>query len=758
MPSRPRSWARSGSEQAASPAVSELAGQARGPLIFLVVAATYLGLAQCVIWLNDPVSAGAGLWPAAGLSLSALLLLPLRKWPWVLAAVGAAELGGDLSHGYPLWASFGWAVANCAEPFVGALLLRRFGNPHGSLAPVRQLLLFIGLAVIVAPAVGALIGGTASVLSFGAPVLEVLPKYFVGDALGVLVVAPVILTWGARRARRPLWETLALSLTSLGLAFTIFGTQGHLTATLAYALIPSFTWAALRYGVQGVSRISLGVTMIANSYTAVGRGPFSHDAGASEHAVTFLQIFLGIMVATAFVLAANVSQLSDRVQVEQALRHQAHYDHLTGLPNRAYLAERLDLAPTSGASDASRLTLLVCDIDHLKVINDSMGHSAGDKLITTIGQCLTDSVRPDDLVARISGDEFVVVLQDVSSTTATEMCERIMTNVARPVMLTAHTSTTPSVSIGMAIGEAGSSGESVFNSADAALYEAKKRGRGRTAKFDDRLRERMLDELQIEQDLSMAFSDGQISCVYQPEIVVATGALFGFEALARWDHPERGLIEPDRFVPAVDPTGNAGRLFDHILEETLVAQRRWATNLGSHPAVAVNLSASQLANPHFPESVALALIKAGAPADQLWLELTETGLADTSALSSLTALHDIGIRLALDDFGTGWSSMSRLALYPWDSLKIDRSFIASLGVDPRAEHLVRAMIAMAHSLGILTVGEGVETPDQLSRLTDLGCDVVQGFLFSRPVSARAAVDMVDASGRWTGYPTLSASS
>jgi EAL domain-containing protein (putative c-di-GMP-specific phosphodiesterase class I) len=208
----------------------------------------------------------------------------------------------------------------------------------------------------------------------------------------------------------------------------------------------------------------------------------------------------------------------------------------------------------------------------------------------------------------------------------------------------------------------------------------------------------------------------------------------------------------------VDPTGNAGRLFDHILEETLVAQRRWATNLGSHPAVAVNLSASQLANPHFPESVALALIRAGAPAEQLWLELTETGLADTSALSSLTALHDIGIRLALDDFGTGWSSMSRLALYPWDSLKIDRSFIASLGVDPRAEHLVRAMIAMAHSLGILTVGEGVETPDQLSRLTDLGCDVVQGFLFSRPVSARAAVDMVDASGRWTGYPTLAASS
>lgn len=743
-------------EQPNAPTVGALTGRTAGPLIFLVVAAAYLGIAQYVIWLNDPVSADAGLWPAAGLSLSALLLLPLRQWPWVLAAVAAAELGGDLLRGYPLGVTFAWTVANCVEPLVGALLLRRFANPHGALAPVRPLLLFIGLAVIVAPGVGALIGGTATVLAFGAPPVEVLPKYFVGDALGVLVVAPVILTWGLGRARRSPWETLTLCLTSLALAFMIFGTHGHPTATLAYLLIPSFTWAALRYGVQGVSWMSLGVTMIANSYTSVGQGPFSHAGGHSEQAVILLQIFLGITVATAFVLAANVSQLSDRVQVEKALRQQAHYDHLTGLPNRAYLAETLDLAPASVSADASRLTLLVCDIDHLKVINDTMGHSAGDKLIATIGQCLTDSVRPDDLVARISGDEFVVVLKDVNSTTATELCERIMANVARPVMLAAHTPTTPSVSIGIAIGEAGSSGESVFNGADAALYEAKKRGRGRTVVFDDALRERVLDDLQIEHDLPAAFSGAELYCVHQPEIVVATGALFGFESLARWDHPQRGLIGPERFVPAVEATGNADRLFDAVLQQTLVAQRRWATNLGFHPAVAVNLSASQLANPHLPESVALALIRADAPADRLWLELTETGLADTSALSSLTALHDLGIRLALDDFGTGWSSMSRLALYPWDLLKIDRSFIASLGVDPRAEHLVRAMIAMAHSLGILTVAEGVETPDQLLRLTDLGCDVVQGNLFSRPVSARAAVDMVDVSGHWTGYPLLAA--
>lgn len=763
-PSLPRRWSVSGAARTPGPTGSDSrqrglhlhvpTGRGAGPLIFVVVALCYLGLAWVVVWLTDPGLSGAGLWPAAGLSLAALLLVPRKRWGWVVGAVASAELGGNLLHGYPVWASLGWTLGNCVEPVVGALLLGRFGNRHGALAPTRQLLLFVGLAVIAAPVLGALIGGTTSVLAAVAESYAVLPRYFIGDALGVLIIAPLFLTWGMARVRRSVWETGALSALSVLVAVVVFGNRDSWTASTGYLLIPFFTWTALRYGVRGVAWISFAITAIGSTYTARGEGPFADPRGSLNEPITLLQLFLVIVVVTTYVLAAVVSQLSGRAQVENALRHQAFHDTLTGLPNRAYLADVFERCGAAGSSGGDGLALLVCDIDHLKVVNDASGHSAGDQLIATIARCLQESVRPDDLVARISGDEFVVVLRGVNSAAAADLCERIMARVGQPVLLTGHKATTPSVSIGVAVGEPGSTSESVFNGADAALYEAKKGGRGRTVVFDDALRKRVRDDLQIEVDLPAALSEGQIYCMHQPEIELATGALFSFESLARWRHPERGLIGADKFIPAVDATGNSGLLFETILEQTLNAQQRWATNVGFLPSVAVNLSASQLADPHLPETVALALTRADAPADRLWLELTETGLASRSTLTTLIALHDLGVHLALDDFGTGWSSMARLSQYPWDLLKIDRSFVAALGVDPRAEHLVRAMIVMAHALGIKTVGEGVETPEQLALLTDLGCDIVQGFLFSAAVSAREAIDMVDDAGLWTGYPVV----
>jgi diguanylate cyclase len=447
-----------------------------------------------------------------------------------------------------------------------------------------------------------------------------------------------------------------------------------------------------------------------------------------------------------------VGELLDRDQVEDALRHQATHDLLTGLPNRAQLATALDSALDRGAR--GRVALLVCDIDHLKSVNDTLGHRAGEELISQVAVRLRRSVRPDDLVTRISGDEFVVVLKGVDDADVEPLCRRIIETVAQPMILGARTETTTSLSIGVALGEPGMTGEEIFNGADTALYEAKRLGRGRTVHFDDRLRREARERLQIEGDLPRALAEGHIRCLHQPEVVLATGDLFGFESLARWQHPERGLITPDRFVPAADATGNAGLLFEAVLAQTLETQRRWAAELGFHPRVAVNLSALQLDDPDLPATITRALARADAPADALWLELTETGVADASALSSLKALAALGVHLALDDFGTGWSSMSRLSQYPWELLKLDRSLIAPLGTAPDAEHVVRAMIVMAHALGIPTVAEGVETPLQLERLRNLGCDIVQGFLFSRPVAAVDAVALVDRDGRWTGHPPL----
>jgi len=730
------------------------ASRARGPIIFAAVFASYLALSQLVLWLNDPVRNGAGLWPAAGLSLAALLLLPTRSWGWVLSAVALAELGGDLAHGYPVAAGLGWALGNCVEPLLGATLLRRLGNGAGRLAPVGKLLLFLGLGVIVGPLVGATIGTITSVVIFDGQFSHVWPRYVVGDALGVLVVAPVLLCMRSPRVVRHPGETLALAVGSLVASVALFGdVGGRWTATMPYLLTPFLTWAALRYGVRGTASLSLAIAMIGNGFTATGNGPFDSPVVQNAQAVPLLQAFLAISVASSLLLAAAVSELTSRRHLEAALREQASHDALTGLPNRAAMREALDSTFDRDVAPGS-VALLMCDIDYLKTVNDTLGHSVGDRVISVIAERLRRSVRPDDLVARISGDEFVVLVDRAESAQVAALCARITDAVAQPILLGARTVNSPSMSIGAAISVKGSTGTSLFNDADTALYEAKKQGRARTVHFDERLRLQVRQRHEVEADLPQALVEGQIYCLHQPEIVLGTGALFSFESLARWAHPERGLIMPDRFIPSVEATGNAAQLFDLVLSQTLVAQRGWATVLGTAPPVSVNMSAMILNDHRVVESVAAALVRADASAGTVWLEVTESALAGGDALSTLTALHNLGVRLALDDFGTGWSSFSRFSSYPWDLLKLDRSFISRLGQDDGTEHVVAAMVAMAHALGIPTVAEGVETQRQLDYVIDLGCDIAQGYLFSRPVCAVEAVGLVDGAGRFTGYPAV----
>ncbi|WNB87088.1 EAL domain-containing protein [Cellulomonas sp. ATA003] len=514
--------------------------------------------------------------------------------------------------------------------------------------------------------------------------------------------------------------------------------------------MPFFMWAALRFGLRGVAWLTLGVTLVANGlHTAA----LVHAPAQVDDELTALQLFLAVTVSSALMTAVVVGELTDRRELDRVLRREATHDHLTGLPNRAGLRAEMSTALGSDAAAPDRTALLVCDIDHLKTVNDTIGHAAGDQLIVTVGHRIRGAVREDDIVARISGDEFVVLLTDVDVAEAGALAQRVVDAVAPSLSLDTHQRISPSLSVGLAMGAPDADADEVFNGADAALLEAKVLGRGRVVHFDDALRTRVVERRRIEADLPAALDGGQIRCVFQPEVVVATGALFGLEALARWHHPERGLIGPDRFVPAVEATGLAGRLFDTVLGRTLTAQHHWATSLGSLPSVAVNVSPVQLRDPRLVHTVGAALDRAGTPADTLWLELTETTGADRDSFAVLRDLRALGVRLALDDFGAGWSSMSRLAHFPWDLVKLDRSFITPLGVEAGSEHVVRAMIEMAHAMGMLTVAEGVETPAQLGVLADLGCDVVQGYLFSRPVPARDVPAFAGPDGLWTGYPT-----
>lgn len=723
-----------------------------GPRLFAVVAATYLALAQFVIWLSDPVYLGAGFWPAAGLTTAALLLVPRRSWSWILAAIVVAELGGNLAHGYPLAASLWWTAGNCLGPLVGAGLVRRFGNPRRALAPLRSLVTFLVFAVVAGPLVGASIGTIGSVLSVGNPLWQVWPKYVVGDALGVLVVAPVLLTrWESHPRRSPV-ETTVLTVALVVVTLGVFRNwSGALDMTLPYLVTPFVTWAALRYGVRGAAWAMLWVTQVANWATVTGYGPFAYAGGATGHAVTVLQVYLAIAATSALILAALVSDLRDRAEVEQELWRQAHHDQLTGLPNRAFLNERLDRWQDGRAGDA-RLALLVCDLDHFKSINDGLGHHAGDQVLVEVARRLRSVVRDEDIVARLSGDEFVVLVEhDGDAPHPLDMLAgRLLAAIAEPIRLDHGGAVQTDVSVGIATTTREEGVETLLRMADAALYRAKEKGRGRAEHFSDDLRVEVLERMTLRHDLHAALARDDLFCLHQPEIDLLTGEVFSFESLVRWDHPERGLLSPDIFVPIAESTGTAGALFDRVLDHTLLAQAQMAACLGFVPSVAVNLSPRQLGDTTLPTTVSTALTSAGIPADLLWLEVTEGATAEAPALDVLRALHELGVRLAIDDFGTGWSSMARLSAFPWDILKIDRVFVGSLGADEQAEHLVRAMIVMAHALGIRTVAEGIETVEQLERLMAMGCDIGQGFLFAKPLPARTATTHVSSDGRWDG--------
>ena len=290
-----------------------------GGLLLGLVALVYLALAQYVISLNDPVQLGAGFWPAAGVSLALLLLLPTRRWPWVLAGIALGEFGGDLLRGYPLGATVLWTIGNVVEPLVGATLVRRFSSRGGDLAPARRLVGFLVLAVIAGPLVGATIGSLGSILFVGSSPSQVWPMYLVGDALGVLVMAPLLLTWAIPSPRRSRTEFGALLGTSLLVAFVVFRNwSGSWDLTLPYLTAPLFTWAALRFGLRGTAIVAVLVANIANWSTANGYGPFA-IAGGTEHAVTLLQVFLLISLTSSFMLASVARDLSQTNEVRAQL-------------------------------------------------------------------------------------------------------------------------------------------------------------------------------------------------------------------------------------------------------------------------------------------------------------------------------------------------------------------------------------------------------------------------------------------------------
>lgn len=435
-------------------------------------------------------------------------------------------------------------------------------------------------------------------------------------------------------------------------------------------------------------------------------------------------------------MAGSVTDITERKNVEAQLAHGALHDPLTGLPNRVLFHDRLAHALERRARQAGPAAVLLIDLDRFKVINDSLGHPVGDRVLVTVAQRLEACLRPGDTVARLGGDEFAMLLEGLHAPAeATHVADRLQETLRTPIDIGGREVYT-SASVGIAMTKPGTTPAEVLRDADMAMYRAKALGKARSALFDDAMHARAMVLLQLESDLRRAIERGELEVHYQPVVRLRDGSLRGLEALLRWNHPRRGSIAPERFVPLAEETGLIVPIGAWALEQAARQAAIWIDRgvLPLDAAVAVNVSGRQLAHADLTDVVEGILKRTHLAPEHLQLEITETALIENNghAAASLARLRALSVRLSLDDFGTGYSSLAYLQRFPVDCIKIDRSFVSRLEETPR---FVAGLISLATHLGMETVAEGVETRAQAQRLVALNCGSAQGWLYAEALPA-----------------------
>ena len=449
-----------------------------------------------------------------------------------------------------------------------------------------------------------------------------------------------------------------------------------------------------------------------------------------------LSLLLGLLI---FVLGTSRSSAMQLVKERtDQLQHQALHDSLTGLPNRALILDRIDRMLMRSRRENTEVAALFLDLDNFKDINDTLGHRAGDELLVSVGVRLKSAVRENDTVGRLGGDEFVVLADGVSLDAGVDVvAERLLDVMATPFIIKASkVPLSVSASIGIAEGDRATP-EALLQDADIALYQAKAAGKRKAVKFIASMQESVDHHRSLEVDLQGALEAKQFFLVYQPTVDLSTGAFTGVEALLRWKHPERGVVQPNDFIPALESTGNIIDVGAWVLHEACRQGALWQGR-GYRFTISVNISAKQLERDRLVTDVREAISLSGFDPNELILELTETALMHDSGstLSRLMLLKALGVRVAIDDFGTGYSSLAYLRQFPIDILKIDRSFVSGIADSRESAALVHTLVQLGKVLGIETIAEGVETNDQRSRLENENVDTGQGFLFARPLAVK----------------------
>ncbi len=442
---------------------------------------------------------------------------------------------------------------------------------------------------------------------------------------------------------------------------------------------------------------------------------------------------------------ATHEDITEQRRSEVKIEYMAHHDALTDLANRVLLNERLEQALGRRIHVEEMVAVHHLDLDQFKAVNDTFGHPAGDKLLKIVADRLRELVRETDTIARMGGDEFVVVQAAIADPAeATSLAQRIIASLSEPFDLDGHQAVI-GASIGIAVGPSdGLRPDTLLRNADLALYRAKGDGRGTFRFFETAMDLQMQTRRIMERDLRKALPGNQFELYYQPVVNLASGDISGFEALIRWNHPEKGLVSPVSFIPLAEETGFIVPLGEWVIRQACATAAQWPGDL----CVAVNISAAQFRNPGLMQVIVGALATSGLNPTRLEIEITETVLLQNreTTLAVLHQLRELGVRIAMDDFGTGYSSLTYLQCFPFDKIKIDRSFVKDITENTGSLNIVRAVAALAKGMGMSATAEGVETAEQLDRITSEGCTEMQGFLFSRPVPA-SEIERLFLSGR-----------
>jgi diguanylate cyclase (GGDEF)-like protein/PAS domain S-box-containing protein len=426
----------------------------------------------------------------------------------------------------------------------------------------------------------------------------------------------------------------------------------------------------------------------------------------------------------------HIEDVTEQRRAAEQLRYAARHDELTGLPNRSYLMHLLH--DRLATAEVDEVAVLFVDLDHFKTINDSLGHEIGDQLLQVVSERLRSALREGDVLARFGGDEFIIVMRGEPI----DVADRLRRAVHVPVVVADH-ELFVTASIGYSSNyEPGMSPNDLLRDADAAMYRAKARGRDCVEAFEVGGYETGVQALRTSGELRRGLERGEVVPYFQPIVELASGRVIGYEVLARWLHPDRGLLPPSDFLPLAEETGLLVELGSRMLRDSLAQLAHWRA--AGYPfancALSVNVGTRQLVDPSFYDMVVDALSETGIDSDSLWLEITETALLSDvkSATVALRDLRSLGLHLSVDDFGTGYSSLTYLKRFPIEAIKIDKSFVTGLGIESEDTSIVEAVVRLGQALGLSVVAEGIESPLQLSRLRDLGCDRGQGYLFGRP--------------------------